>query len=907
VLFRSPPSDVAAVVLTTGEPTTKDAINSIDRQTAPVRDIVVVRNVRPFHKALNEGAGRVATKFFVQVDADMILDPHCIATLRAAMRPKVGITVGHLRDAMIEEVVGIKLFRTECFAIAQFRDSISPDTDFLDEIARAGWQTVFVGRGRGLRSNSRTTLGEHKPDYTPAYTYRKFLMEGRRYRHRSSLTGLRWHIGRLEQSRHPSALVALVGLARGFFSETNLDALGRGQSDEEFGRLEVFLRAGGTMQVAGAPALDAERWPSRDRFWAWFRAGHSVFDANDPAIFARWMRMLDMQEPSSTNWISKLALCQGLLAPALDETAIEADYGRLSVFIAAADRSRVNDLPSPPSVPDPDDWLDDVMSYAASVGLRRFVLAPAASAEFATERLGDAASYCKTAARVVSTTGVNLRPRIKLPFRPFGHIVCTEPERLEGLFWCFDLLKAGYLFAHVPTSFGRHKVLLPELFARNVLERCGWRLASLIGWSPTSAAFVGIAKLRKPRYQPEAGCVLMVTADLARGGSERQMLATASGLLGRGYGVRMLAITRLGPGVPSFEKEMICLGIPIEFVSDAEVDRPNLRAPRDTFCSADYAALPKWLVERVMSVAAAIERHRPAVVHGWLDRPGVFGALAGCDLGVPRIVIQLGSTAAGVRRNAERAELQRQAYRAVARNQAVTFLNNSKAGAEDYEEWLGLRPGTIAVLHNGFIPDSARMPAPGETAQFRESLGFPAQTMVVGTVMRFVWEKDPDLWIDTAVEISRRRPDVRFLIGGYGVLEQDMKHRIKALGLSERLVLAGPVADPGLFYSAMDVVLLTSAVEGLPNVMIEAQAVGRPVVAPDVGGTSEALLDGTTGVIVRPRSAVHLAKAVIHVLDDVDWRERAGIEGPNFVAHRFGLERMVSETIEHYGGLVASS
>jgi glycosyltransferase involved in cell wall biosynthesis len=99
----------------------------------------------------------------------------------------------------------------------------------------------------------------------------------------------------------------------------------------------------------------------------------------------------------------------------------------------------------------------------------------------------------------------------------------------------------------------------------------------------------------------------------------------------------------------------------------------------------------------------------------------------------------------------------------------------------------------------------------------------------------------------------------------------------------------------------MDVVLLTSAVEGLPNVMIEAQAVGRPVVATDVGGTREALLEGRTGIIVPQRQPESLAKAVITMLDDVNRRVRIRTEGPKFVARRFGLERMVDETLGYYG------
>jgi len=898
VFFRNPDSDVTAVVLTTGEATTQDAINSVRGQTLPVRDIVIIRDIRPFHKALNQGVERVATKFFVQVDADMVLDPHCIAKLREAMRPNVGIAVGHLRDALITEVVGIKLFRTDCFAIAQFRDSISPDTDFVDEIARSGWRTVYVGKGQGLRR--WTTLGQHRPDYSPAYTYRKYQFEGQRYRYRNSLGGLRWHVARLEQSQHPSAFVAQVALARGFFRDTNLDCLGRIQSDEEFTRLEAFLHCDEANPIDESVSSHMGQLSARDRFQMCFRAGNTMYEANDRATFRSWMRMLDAQNPLSTNWMSKLALCQGLLATVSDQNSIEADFALLSAFIAAADREHFNDLPSPTSITDPDDWLNDVTSYASGIGLRRFVLAPTVCAEFATEERGGVKSYDRTANEVVCTADVRGRLRIKLPFCLFGHIVCTEPENLTGLFWCIDLLKAGYLFVHVPTIFGPHRIFLPLWFWHNIVARYGWRL--LRRGPKYSGAFAEMAKTREPLFQPETGRVLMVTADLARGGSERQMLATVSELLKRGYDARMLAFTRFDPGVPSFEKELLQLGITIEFASElAALDRSNLQTLRGAFYPSGPTALPLWLGERIASVAAAIERHRPSVLHCWLDGPGIFGALAACSLGVPRIIIQLGSMAAVVRRNAEKAELLRQAYRELMHNPTILLLNNSEAGARDYEEWLGLRQGTIEVLYNGFPPNSVRSPDSAETASLRVSLGLPSEATVVGTLMRFAWEKDPDLWLDTAAEISKLRPDVRFLIGGYGILEPDMKRRIEALQLNGRVVLAGPITDPGLVYSAMDVILLTSAVEGLPNVMIEAQAAGRPVIATDVGGTREALIPGRTGHIVRPRSAVHLAKAVIAALDDMRWRKQVRIEGPDFVSRRFGLERMVNETLEYYG------
>src|SRR5262249_15375726 len=126
----APANDVTALVLSIGEAYTERAIASVRRQTRPAADIVVVRGIHPFHRALNEGARRVHTPFFVQVDADMVLDATCIADLRACIADGVGIVVGHLRDPLQRRTVGIKLFRTCCFEAVQFMDSLSPDTDF---------------------------------------------------------------------------------------------------------------------------------------------------------------------------------------------------------------------------------------------------------------------------------------------------------------------------------------------------------------------------------------------------------------------------------------------------------------------------------------------------------------------------------------------------------------------------------------------------------------------------------------------------------------------------------------------------------------------------------------------------------------------------------------------------------
>lgn len=324
--------DVSAVVLTLGEPTTGAAIDSLSRQTLAPCEVIVVRDVRPFHAALNAGVTKVKTPFLVQVDADMILDPCCVLALRTAVRRSTGIVAGYLRDALIREAVGVKLYRTSCFQFAKLRDCISPDTEFAREISAAGWRMEWVGRPKIRRWTTPATLGEHCPTYTPRYTYAKHLLMGRRYRFRGDIGGIRWHFCRLEASRHPSAVIAAIGLARGIFLESERDLTGILPINEEFAELLEFLQSPGRLGPDEVVTLPLSK-PAQDLFAFAYRTGNSLFRAKDFPTFARLFRALSTAADDGV-WIAKVGLCRGLFAEHPDAAMIEADYGILITFLA---------------------------------------------------------------------------------------------------------------------------------------------------------------------------------------------------------------------------------------------------------------------------------------------------------------------------------------------------------------------------------------------------------------------------------------------------------------------------------------------------------------------------------------------------------------------------------------------
>jgi len=232
---------VSAVVLSVGEPYTERAIRSLATQSTPVDDIIVIEHVSPFSRAINEGARRVRTPYFVQVDADMILDPTCVETLVARMQPDTGIVVGELRDALLGQTVGVKVFRTACFRDGGVPDSIAQDTDFVARLHERGWKTHYVTAEGAGPDDVRPTLGEHKPDYTEPYTYRKLLIEGARIRNRGAKHGLSWQMGVMEESPHPLAVLAQAAFAHGLFLNLDRDELRPVPTDPKCDALVTLL------------------------------------------------------------------------------------------------------------------------------------------------------------------------------------------------------------------------------------------------------------------------------------------------------------------------------------------------------------------------------------------------------------------------------------------------------------------------------------------------------------------------------------------------------------------------------------------------------------------------------------------------------------------------------------------
>jgi glycosyltransferase involved in cell wall biosynthesis len=242
------------------------------------------------------------------------------------------------------------------------------------------------------------------------------------------------------------------------------------------------------------------------------------------------------------------------------------------------------------------------------------------------------------------------------------------------------------------------------------------------------------------------------------------------------------------------------------------------------------------------------------------------------------------------------------AYQELAACRGVVMVANSEAGMRDYARWLGLPTDRFVLKRNGVDPAAAKRAGESAVTGLRYHLGIPAHAEIVGSIFRFHREKRPLFWVQAAAKIAVERPHCHFVVfGEFGPLRDQALALAARLGLGGRVHFRDAMNDSALAISLFDVFMLTSEFEGVPNAILEAVCLGVPVVATDAGGTAEAISEGVTGYVVRNANPEDVAKKVVAILREPRRQVDAVAPGHAFVAEKFGLERMLDETIALYG------
>ena len=211
-------------------------------------------------------------------------------------------------------------------------------------------------------------------------------------------------------------------------------------------------------------------------------------------------------------------------------------------------------------------------------------------------------------------------------------------------------------------------------------------------------------------------------------------------------------------------------------------------------------------------------------------------------------------------------------------------------------------PAMLTVtVHEGI--DLGRIAA-APPAMLRNELWLPHEAPLVGNVAALVPHKGQRHLIEAAAIVVGQQPDARFIIAGEGELRSSLEHQIKHHHLEKHVMLAGFRPDVLSLHKAFDIFVMSSVTEGLGTSLLDAMACAKPVVATNVGGIPEVVVDGETGFLVAARDRPAMATAIVRLLKDRDLRERMGAAGLARVQQKFSAERMVAETVRVYERLL---
>ncbi len=186
----------------------------------------------------------------------------------------------------------------------------------------------------------------------------------------------------------------------------------------------------------------------------------------------------------------------------------------------------------------------------------------------------------------------------------------------------------------------------------------------------------------------------------------------------------------------------------------------------------------------------------------------------------------------------------------------------------------------------------------------REELGIDQDAPLVGNISIIRTEKGYPYFLEAAQEILKVKPKTKFLIVGHEPKGDTLAQAVKRQGLEGEVIMPGLRKDIPQVLATLDVFVLSSLREGVPQGVTQALAMEKPVVATNVGGIPEIVKNNQTGLLVPPTNSRALARAILELLEDREKAERLGRNGRKLIEEKFSQETMIEKIEDLYRELL---
>ena len=368
--------------------------------------------------------------------------------------------------------------------------------------------------------------------------------------------------------------------------------------------------------------------------------------------------------------------------------------------------------------------------------------------------------------------------------------------------------------------------------------------------------------------------VLQLIGSFHQGGSESQAIQLTRLLLERSnYDVRVACLDPTG--VLRNEVDLL----PIEVAA----------YPLTSFHDRNF-------VVQLWRFAAELRKQQVQIVHTHDFYTNVFGIMAARLAGVP---VRIASR----RQTARRSRPQRLAERAAYRLSNAVVANCEAARGELIKE--GVPAGKISTIHNGLALDRVIPRVSRDEALTALALPRDRQLVTIVANLRLSM-KDHPMFLRAALRVKSSIPNAAFVIAGEGELTGTMRELAARVGLDNDVFFIGHCERVADLLAVSDVCVLSSTSEGFSNAILEYMAAARPVVATDVGGTREAIIEGETGYLVSPGDDQTMARRIVWLLCHPGLAQEMGQLGRVTVDQNFSAEAQLERTMNLYNHLLAA-
>jgi glycosyltransferase involved in cell wall biosynthesis len=374
--------------------------------------------------------------------------------------------------------------------------------------------------------------------------------------------------------------------------------------------------------------------------------------------------------------------------------------------------------------------------------------------------------------------------------------------------------------------------------------------------------------------------VLFIIDSFEQGGSERQALQLLRQLHTSGEcNVRLACLQNRG----SLRAEADELGI-------GEIHE----YPLTSFYDLNF-------VKQLRRLRRFIKEHEIDVVHTHCFYTNIFGMAGAFLSGVRARITSKGET------DGFRTPMQKRAERVSFRLAHRVIANCLVVQNQLIRE--GVSPAKIIQHYNGLDLERLKVSPELRRDEALAAFGLPSEparrfVTIVANLHNPV--KDHPMFLRAAARVRAAVPDAAFVIAGEGYLTKALSELAEQLGIQRDVFFIGRCEDVGRLLAASDVGVLSSKAEGFANAILEYMAAGLPVVATDVGGVREAIVEGETGYIVPSGDDEKMADGIIQLLNNPERARSLGKLGRSIVAEKFSFEHHLRNTLELYDELLSA-